>query len=189
MSNLLTSAIEKEFEEHVLHYLDSLTLNNKDEWHHILFNQDYYIAGYYECEQWLKTHNISVFEAIGYCQEYEQDNFGEQYKKYDNAETTVNMLVYALGSEWLFTNGEDFIEDLLSEEFLSNLPAPLSLDFPYVVYDMNTYELQNSFAKEEDAISEYERLDTVRENGSFYYIDLNDSSERDTLEEIIEALD
>lgn len=49
--------------------------------HHELFNQDYYIIGYYQAEQWLKEHNISAWEGMSICQEYEIDNFGESSKK------------------------------------------------------------------------------------------------------------
>ena len=32
-----------------------LTNDNKDEWHYLCFNEDYYIIGYYEFNQWLMT--------------------------------------------------------------------------------------------------------------------------------------
>ena len=69
--------------------------------HHELFNQDYYIIGYYQAEKWLEEHNISAWEGMSICQEYEIDNFGEASKKYDNAETTVNMLAYIYGEQLL----------------------------------------------------------------------------------------
>jgi hypothetical protein len=48
------------------------------------------VIGYYNAEQWLNEHDISAFEAIQVCQQYEKDNFGE-CRIYDNAESTVNM--------------------------------------------------------------------------------------------------
>ena len=68
--------------------------------HFHLFNEDYYIIGYYQASQWLKTHNIGEFEAIQICQEYEKENFGET-RIYDNAEKTVNMLAFIWGAELL----------------------------------------------------------------------------------------
>ncbi len=68
--------------------------------HHALFNQDYYIIGYYNAEQWLMSHRLAVFEAISIVQEYENEQFGE-CRMYDNAESIVNMLAYIYGEELL----------------------------------------------------------------------------------------
>jgi|TARA_R110000782_G_scaffold192435_1_gene282104 hypothetical protein len=70
--------------------------------HFDLFNQDHYIIGYYQCEQWLKTHGLSAWEAMGICQEYEIEHFGEASDKYNNSETVVNMLAYIYGEELLY---------------------------------------------------------------------------------------
>lgn len=70
------------------------------ELHHHAFNEDYYIIGYYQAEQWLKKHNVSVFEAINFVQDYEREMFGaDAVRGYDNAESLVNMLVYIVGEE------------------------------------------------------------------------------------------
>jgi hypothetical protein len=71
-----------------------------EELHYHLFNEDYYIIGYYQAQQWLDQHGISVFEALETIREYEQFLFGE-FKSYKNAEETVNMLVYIYGEELL----------------------------------------------------------------------------------------
>jgi|11_taG_2_1085331.scaffolds.fasta_scaffold03082_3 hypothetical protein len=98
----MKETIKKELASHILDKIDDgvLTNDNRDEWHHLCFNQDYYIIGYYQAEQWLKEHNINVFEAIAECQEYEERNFGE-CQRYNNAEKLVNMYVYILGQELL----------------------------------------------------------------------------------------
>ena len=69
--------------------------------HNRLFNEDYYIIGYYQASQWLKTHNIGEFEAMAIVQQYEIDHFGESTKVYDNSESVVNMLAYIWGAEIL----------------------------------------------------------------------------------------
>ena len=68
--------------------------------HHKLFNQDYYIIGYYQAEEWLHKHNITAFKGMEYVHDYEQDNFGEK-RDYTNAEALVNMIVYIKGEELL----------------------------------------------------------------------------------------
>ena len=99
-------SIKKEFANHVIDRINDgvLTNENKDDWHFYAFNEDYYIIGYYEARQWLKRHGVDSFEAIGICQQYEKDMFGEQTKKYDNAETTVNMLAYVFGEELIYSD-------------------------------------------------------------------------------------
>jgi hypothetical protein len=62
----MRNSIRVELEAHVeaLKSDGVLTQDNKEDWHFHAFNEDYYIIGYYEAEQWLKGHNISPFEAI-----------------------------------------------------------------------------------------------------------------------------
>lgn len=88
-----------------------LTDENKDEWHHLCFNEDYFIIGWYQASEWLEKMRIDSFEAVRICQEYEKDNFGE-CKIYDNSESTVNMLAYVLGEEILNHLNCDNLEEL-----------------------------------------------------------------------------
>lgn len=107
-------SVEQELKQHIIDKINDgvLTDDNVDDWHQHAFNDDYYIIGYYNAEQWLKQHDISAFEAIGICQDYERDHFGECHKTYDDAETTVNMLTYVWGDELLAGTDSETIEDL-----------------------------------------------------------------------------
>ena len=74
--------IKTELKEHLNDYiLNSFEwsdiVEDAHELHFQAFNQDYYIIGYYQAEQWLKKHDISVFEGIEFVQNYERDNFGD----------------------------------------------------------------------------------------------------------------
>lgn len=99
--------IKTELQEHLN---DFITENNDRKWakdiqdlHQEAFNQDYYIIGYYQAEQWLKKHDISVFEGIEFVQNYERDNFGDDAVRiYDNAESLVNMITYIIGEELVY---------------------------------------------------------------------------------------
>lgn len=71
------------------------------ELHQKLFNEDYFIVGYYEANKWLES-NVGVFNAIGSIQEYENDNFGEVNTKLDNSENVVNMFAYIIGEELIY---------------------------------------------------------------------------------------
>ncbi len=93
----MKNSIRQELTEHLndtIKYLDS-----KDEIHFHAFNEDYYIIGYYNAEQWLKHHNLNTFEAIEICNEFEKDNFGEIQTNFTDAERLVNHLVYWYGLE------------------------------------------------------------------------------------------
>ena len=72
--------------------------------HHYLLNEDYFIIGYYQAEQWLKKDNGSIFEAIETIREYEQSNFGQVSTDLSSSENVANMLAYILGEEILFNN-------------------------------------------------------------------------------------
>ena len=67
--------------------------------HHDLFNTDYYIIGYYECEKWLSNNVFNVIEEI---KDYEQNNFGEIATDFSSSEQVVNMYVYILGEHIIY---------------------------------------------------------------------------------------
>ena len=63
---MLTS-IENELKQHVLDHASedgALNNDNRDEWHHIAFNESYYIIGQYQAKEWLKNHDVCAFDAI-----------------------------------------------------------------------------------------------------------------------------
>jgi hypothetical protein len=105
----MKQSIKAELKQHVQDLIENeaLTPENVDDWHHIAFNQDYYIIGYYNAEEWLKKHDVSAFEVMATIVEYEEDNFGEVTSSLDNAESVVSMYVYILG--------EEIIQDVINE--------------------------------------------------------------------------
>ena len=97
----MKASIKEELNAYVSDLINEavLTDNNRDDWHHLAFNEDYYIIGYHQASEWLKKHSIDSFEAVGICQQYELDIFGEASSVYDNSEKVVNMLAYIYGEE------------------------------------------------------------------------------------------
>lgn len=67
--------------------------------HDEMFNEDYYIIGYYQSSQWLKEHGLGELEAVNICKDFEREHFGEVQTDIDNTETLVNHLVYWYGLE------------------------------------------------------------------------------------------
>ena len=87
--------------------------------HHFLLNEDYFIIGYYQAEQWLKKDNGSIFEAIETIREYEQSNFGQVTTDLSSSENVANMLAYILGVEILFNNDTYNLFTRFHNEYLS----------------------------------------------------------------------
>lgn len=100
--NNFKKSVKNELLNHIIDKIKDgiLTNENKEEWHFYCFNEDYYIIYHYKCVDWLKNHEIDVFEAIDIVKEYENDNFGE-FTRDINPESIVNMFVYILGEEIL----------------------------------------------------------------------------------------
>lgn len=109
----MLNSVKQELTQHIQDLIidEVLTLDNVDDWHFHAFNEDYYIIGYYQAEQWLKNHDIGVFEALETVHDYEKENFGET-GAYTDAEKLVNMYIYVLGGELLSEIQEDLIEEL-----------------------------------------------------------------------------
>mgnify|MGYP000005821145 CR=1 FL=1 len=97
----MKTTIKEELTSYVLELINDkvLTDDNRDDWHYLAFNEDYYIIGYYQASEWLKKHSINPFKAVSICQRYELNNFGVTPSFYDNSEKVVNMLVYIYGEE------------------------------------------------------------------------------------------
>jgi hypothetical protein len=96
----MLQAIHNELTSYVNYLIADGTLNadNVDDWHFHAFNEDYYIIGYHQAEQWLIKHGLSAWDVIKEVQDYEQDHFGKTHTGV-NAESMVNMYVYILGKQ------------------------------------------------------------------------------------------
>ena len=77
--------------------------------HHQIFNEDYYIVGYYQAEQWLGT---DTFRVIAEIKDYEDMHFGESHTDFSSSEAVVNMYVYILGEEVIQACFDEVVEKL-----------------------------------------------------------------------------
>ena len=66
--------------------------------HHYLVNEDYFIVGTWQAEQFLGN---AVWDAIRMIQEYEEENFGECTTDLSSPEKVANMFAYVVGEEIL----------------------------------------------------------------------------------------
>ena len=86
--------------------------------HHQIFNEDYYIVGYYQAEQWLGTDTFSVIAEI---KDYEEMNFGESHTDFSSSEAVVNMYVYILGEEVIQDCFDEVVEKLGDDQLSLDL--------------------------------------------------------------------
>ena len=112
----MKTSIKTELSNYILDSIkDGIICNsNRDDWHYLLFNLDYYIIGYYNASQWLKSHNIGEFEAVEIVRDYEIDHFGE-FTTEINSESIVNMLTYIYGEELIYSEDFKSIKELKKE--------------------------------------------------------------------------
>jgi hypothetical protein len=94
--------------------------------HSKLFNEDYFIIGYYDAEQWL-IKNVGIFQAIEEIKQYENDNFGEVNTDFSSSEKVVNMYAYIKGEEILNSckTISDNLNERLSAEQLAQIKSEL----------------------------------------------------------------
>lgn len=69
--------------------------------HYHLFNEDYFIVGNYEAEQFLNSCEDGLLGAIELIKNYEQSNFNEILTDFSSAESIANMYAYIKGEELL----------------------------------------------------------------------------------------
>ena len=115
----MKDTIKQELLSHVIDTINDQELTEFDELNFHAFNEDHYIIGYYNAEQWLKHHEISPFEAIADVVEWQNAAFGEVTLEPEdiNAEKIVNLYVYIKGEELL--SEYDLDQDV--SELLKNL--------------------------------------------------------------------
>lgn len=93
---------EQSIIDHALDGIENITENSVYgcDLHHHLFNQDYFIIGYYHAENWINEMG-GAFKVIREIQLYENLNFGEVYTDLSCSEKVANMYAYILGEELL----------------------------------------------------------------------------------------
>ena len=118
--------LEKEIRNHVVENIKNYVGIPVCDIHHNLFNQDYWVVGYYQAEQEILKYG-SVFQAIGIIQDYEKGNYGECHTDLSSSERVCNMLVYILGDECLYScksvsdNWDDNLTDDIAEQIINEL--------------------------------------------------------------------
>lgn len=116
--------MKNELIQHVINTIKDQQLEDFEDLHFHAFNEDYYIIGYYQAEQWLVSHDISTFDAIADIMEWEQNNLGEITLNHEdiNAEKIVNLYVYMKGEEIL----QEFDLNQDAESLIFDLQAALA---------------------------------------------------------------
>jgi len=90
-----------EIKEHWADYLEDrgpeyLRDMDLQDLHNEAFNEELFITGNWQAEQWLGDH---AFEAIRTIQDYEKDNFGSVSTDLSDPEQVVTMYAYIIGEQ------------------------------------------------------------------------------------------
>jgi hypothetical protein len=86
--------------QNIINEMDGDSIFDLSELHHRLFNEDYFIIGYYKAEQWIRENNLNAWDVIEEVKDYEELNFGT-FSTELNAEAMVNMFAYIQGEALL----------------------------------------------------------------------------------------
>jgi hypothetical protein len=118
--------LENEIRNHVVENIKDYVGTPVYDIIHYLFNQDYWVIGYYNAEQEILKH-CSIFEAIGIVQDYENDSYGKCNTDLSNSEQVCNILVFLLGFKCLTkceavkNNWNDDLTDEIAEQIINEL--------------------------------------------------------------------
>ena len=114
----MTDKLEKELYDFTIEKLTEFIDYEQEHYacdlHHYIFNEDYYIIGHYNSREWLKKHDLDVFEVIEKIKQYEEDTLGQLLTDLSSPERVVNMYVYILGEEIL--NESDHLQEIWDNE-------------------------------------------------------------------------
>ena len=106
---------QEEIKNYILDNIDYFEGSRAEDLHHNLFNQDYYLIGYYQCSKWLGSAD-NLLDVLNYVHEWEEFNLGEIQTKTDiNSEKLVNLYVYCVGDE-IFNNIDYSFEGNLTKK-------------------------------------------------------------------------
>ena len=122
--NDLTEKTQELFKSIIIEELEHNCLLNEslndrygdlNELHSKLFNEDYFIIGYYQANCFIKNNFSDAFEVIDIVKKYEDDNFGS-FNTDINSESIVNMFAYIIGEEIIYSLDEDMnINEVLEQ--------------------------------------------------------------------------
>jgi len=122
--NDLTEKTQELFKSIIIEELEHNCLLNEslsdrygdlNELHSKLFNEDYFIIGYYQANCFIKDNFDNAFDIISIVKDYEVDNFGE-FNTDINSESIVNMFAYIVGEELIYSLDEDMnIKEVLKQ--------------------------------------------------------------------------
>ena len=127
---MTTIKINASIVDHALIGMDSISEGTYFcDLHNELFNMDYFLIGYYNCEQWL-INNVGIFNAIEAIKQYEQDNFGEVNTDFSSSEKVCNMYAYILGEKLLNSI------NIISDNWNSRIDADQIDEIKYILQEM-----------------------------------------------------
>jgi len=99
---LIDHAIEELEHNGILDETLTFRYDSLYDFHHKLFNEDYWFYSHYEAYKWMSSafQSMDFFQLIDYVRDYEESMFGE-FRTLVQKDEIGNMLVYIAGEEML----------------------------------------------------------------------------------------
>jgi hypothetical protein len=108
--------------------LESDTISERyfdvSDFHHKLFNENYYFAINSQCKDFIDSQYDNAFQAIDIVKEYEESNFGTFNTTID-AFNIANMLIYIIGEDLIY-NVLNIDDDTTAKQISNNIEELLS---------------------------------------------------------------
>ena len=61
INRIANTSLVKELKDYIASYIEDYSDDMRiDELHQELFNNSYYVVGYYNCKEWLRKHNVCI---------------------------------------------------------------------------------------------------------------------------------
>ncbi len=100
MNERVYSSIKEELRSAIFEYieenqLDEYSEEDVAEARESVTNATHYIIGYWNCEKWLESHELSAWEAIEFVRDWEVDECGYFTRKV-NSEQIANMIAWII---------------------------------------------------------------------------------------------
>tara|TARA_R100001244_G_scaffold118755_1_gene88431 strand:- start:208 stop:660 length:453 start_codon:yes stop_codon:yes gene_type:complete len=116
---------DKIFLDHIADNIQEYEGKHFDDLHHFLFNEEYFISGDHQAQQFIIKNDLNTYDITTFCQEKEKEEFGEINNTFDNAEKLVNHYAYWRGEEllnsfWIYISsfklfGQKVTKELIKE--------------------------------------------------------------------------
>ena len=118
MFKKLAKKISHALEMEILDYIEneSITLDNQEDWHHIIYNTEYRFIYENDAKDWFIEQDLDMIEVINSICNWQIENFGE-CDLFNNLRNS-DIQLWNLGNLTFYIIGEIYLNELNGMEFI-----------------------------------------------------------------------